>query len=69
MAGGDDGDYYNGYTPSIAAASVFAALFGILTLLHGYQLFRTKTWYFLAFFAGGICTSRSTSICREDAHG
>ncbi|KAK4495083.1 hypothetical protein PRZ48_013410 [Zasmidium cellare] len=53
MSDSNDNDVYK-YTPSIAGAALTAAVFGILTLLHGYQVFRTRTWYFLAFWAGGI---------------
>ncbi|PYI07313.1 RTA1 like protein [Aspergillus sclerotiicarbonarius CBS 121057] len=44
---------YN-YEPSYPAAIVFAVFFGITTLAHGIQLFWTKTWFFVAFFIGGL---------------
>lgn len=47
-------DYYH-YSPSLAAAATFAALFGTTTLFHLYQVLRTKTWYFTAFIIGGLC--------------
>ncbi|KAI5364497.1 Putative RTA-like protein [Septoria linicola] len=43
------------YNPSIPLAGLATAIFNILTGIHGYQLFRTKTWYFIAFWAGGVC--------------
>lgn len=43
------------YIPSIPAAVVFIVLFGILTLLHCWQMFRGRTWFFIAFIFGGIC--------------
>lgn len=43
------------YIPSIPAAVTFIVLFGILTLLHCWQMFRGRTWFFTAFIFGGIC--------------
>ena len=43
------------YDPSVAAALIFAVLFGIATFIHVYQLIRTRTWFMLAFLIGGIC--------------
>ncbi|KAK7408327.1 hypothetical protein QQX98_009529 [Neonectria punicea] len=40
------------YEPSLAAAILFAVLFGISGLAHAYQLAKGRTWYFLAFFIG-----------------
>lgn len=47
--------YY--YTPSAAAAGIFVVLFGISTVLHFLQLVRTRTWFMIPFFIGGICQS------------
>ena len=47
--------YY--YTPSAAAAGIFVVLFGISTILHFYQLMRTRSWFMIPFFIGGICQS------------
>ncbi|KAJ5629134.1 RTA1-domain-containing protein [Penicillium herquei] len=44
--------YY--YTPSAAAAAIFIVLFGLSTLLHFYQLVRTRTWFMVPFVIGGI---------------
>ncbi|KAJ6036454.1 hypothetical protein N7540_000733 [Penicillium herquei] len=44
--------YY--YTPSAAAAAIFIVLFGLSTLLHFYQLIRTRTWFMIPFLIGGI---------------
>jgi hypothetical protein len=49
------------YTPSVPAAVVFTALFGISSLLHLYQLFRKRTWYFIPFVIGGFCKSRQAN--------
>jgi hypothetical protein len=43
------------YDPSVAAAIIFAVLFGIAMVTHAYQLIRTRTWFMLAFLIGGIC--------------
>lgn len=42
------------YDPSIAAAVIFIIAFTLTTLLHGYQMIRTRTWFFIPFFIGGI---------------
>ncbi|CAI7592830.1 unnamed protein product [Penicillium glandicola] len=42
------------YIPSIPAAAVFIALFGITTILHCWQMFRGRSWFFIAFICGGI---------------
>ncbi|KAL4792752.1 RTA1 like protein-domain-containing protein [Aspergillus venezuelensis] len=43
--------YY--YDPSMAAAVIFIVLYGIVTGLHTYQLFRTRTWFFIPMVLGG----------------
>ncbi|KAE8343242.1 hypothetical protein BDV24DRAFT_172994 [Aspergillus arachidicola] len=43
--------YY--YTPSGAAGGIFVALFALSTLLHLYQLLRTRTWFMIPFAIGG----------------
>ncbi|KAJ5613370.1 hypothetical protein N7510_006564 [Penicillium lagena] len=44
--------YY--YTPSGPAAGIFVALFGLVTIVHFYQLIRTRTWFMVPFCIGGI---------------
>ncbi|RGP66872.1 rta1 domain-containing [Fusarium longipes] len=54
MAGTDAPEayvFYN-YNPSMAAAVIFIIVFGISSLLHTYQLARTRTWYFIPFLIG-----------------
>lgn len=46
---------YYPYSPSLAAAAIFAALFALTTLFHLYQMVRTRTWFFTAFIIGGLC--------------
>lgn len=55
---GQEYQYYH-YVPSIAAAIVFAILFGASTAMHTYQMFKTKTWFLVPFLIGGICKSNS----------
>ncbi|KAL0261909.1 hypothetical protein SLS55_003342 [Diplodia seriata] len=45
--------FYEHYKPSLAAGVIFAALFGVSTLLHTWQLLRKRTWYFIPFVIGG----------------
>lgn len=46
--------YYH-YDPSVAAAILFTVLFFLTTLLHTYQMIRTRTWFLVPFVLGGIC--------------
>lgn len=48
--------YY--YTPSTVAAVIFIVLFGLSSLLHFYQLVRTRTWFMIPFLIGAICKYR-----------
>ncbi|KAE8332915.1 RTA1 like protein-domain-containing protein [Aspergillus sergii] len=41
------------YDPSLAAAVIFIICFLATTILHTYQLFRTRTWFFIPFLLGG----------------
>ncbi|KIX99097.1 uncharacterized protein Z520_05558 [Fonsecaea multimorphosa CBS 102226] len=41
------------YDPSLAAAVIFIALFALASLLHTYQLLRTRTWFLIPFCVGG----------------
>ncbi|KAI9159062.1 Protein RTM1 [Paramyrothecium foliicola] len=43
------------YEPSVEANVVFIVLFAVSTLLHAFQMWRTKTWYLWALVAGGVC--------------
>ncbi len=47
-------DYYR-YNPSKGAAALFVLIFGASSALHGYQLVKHRTWYFIPFLIGGIC--------------
>jgi len=43
------------YVPSKGAAVLFVIWFMAATLLHMYQMWRTKAWFFTPFVIGGIC--------------
>ncbi|PYH97598.1 RTA1-domain-containing protein [Aspergillus ellipticus CBS 707.79] len=42
------------FTPSLAAAVMFVALFGLSTILHFQQMISTRTWFMITFIIGGI---------------
>ena len=42
------------YNPSIAAAIIFTVAFTLTTMLHTYQMIRTRTWFYIPFLAGGV---------------
>jgi hypothetical protein len=44
--------YYQ-YDPSLAAAVIFALLFGISTCLHAFQSIRRRAWFMTPFIIGG----------------
>jgi hypothetical protein len=56
--------YY--YTPSAAAGGIFAGLFGVCTILHIYQLLRTRTWFMIPFAIGGARTLLLPSTQKAD---
>ncbi|KAF5001600.1 hypothetical protein FGRMN_906 [Fusarium graminum] len=43
------------YLPSLPGAITFTILFVFITILHGLRMFRTKLWFCIPFFIGGIC--------------
>lgn len=43
------------YVPSLPGAITFAILFLIITILHGWRMYRTKLWFCIPFFIGGVC--------------
>lgn len=45
---------YN-YDPSAVAAIIFVVLFGLTTLVHIFQMIRSRSWFFIPFIIGGIC--------------
>ncbi|KKF96581.1 Protein RTA1 [Ceratocystis platani] len=53
MAGGDKNDLYK-YDPSLAAAVVFTIGFLLSSLVHAFQIIKTKSWFFIPFLMGSI---------------
>lgn len=53
------------YDPSVPAAVIFVVIFAATTFLHTYQLFRTRTWYFIPFLIGGYCKSPSMAMFKN----
>ena len=45
--------YYQ-YEPSLPAAALFSALFGLATLLHIFQMIRARTWFMIPFVIGAL---------------
>lgn len=43
------------YTPSIAAASIFAAIFLAITIFHCIRLWRYRAFFFIPFIIGLLC--------------
>ncbi|KAM0558038.1 hypothetical protein ACHAPJ_005205 [Fusarium lateritium] len=49
-------NYYR-YEPSLPAAIIFIVIFGISSVLHLFQIMKTKTWFFLPFLVGSLFES------------
>ncbi|KAL2669987.1 hypothetical protein Neosp_014866 [[Neocosmospora] mangrovei] len=45
-------NYYK-YEPSMAAAVIFIITFSASSLLHAFQILKTRTWFFIPFLVGG----------------
>jgi hypothetical protein len=45
------------YTPSIAAASIFAAVFLVITIFHCIRLWRCRAYFFIPFIIGVLCAN------------
>lgn len=52
-------NYYK-YEPSMAAAVIFIITFSASSLLHAFQIIKTKTWFFIPFLVGSLCESPIT---------
>jgi hypothetical protein len=53
------------YYPSMGAAVVFVICFAIVTLMHTYHLFRTRTWFFIPLVIGGYCKYQLRPIPKQ----
>lgn len=51
------------YNPSMAAAVIFTILFLLISGLHLYQMFRTRTWILIPFVIGGFCKLSLQELC------
>jgi hypothetical protein len=49
------------YTPSIAAAILFATIFFVIIILHGIRLWRCRTYFFIPFMIGLLCKKKLSS--------
>jgi hypothetical protein len=47
-------DFY-GYDVSLAAAIATVIVFAILSALHLFRLFKTRTWFCIPFTIGALC--------------
>lgn len=47
------------YTPTLAGAIVALIVFAILTGVHFWRMIRARSFYFVPFLVGGICTYRA----------
>ncbi|KAJ9487245.1 hypothetical protein VN97_g6083 [Penicillium thymicola] len=56
-----------GYNPSLPAAIIFIILFSASTAHHGYQLTKSRCWYFIPFVIGGVFQVIGY-ICRAASH-
>ena len=56
------------YVPSIAAAVIFMLLFLVMTGLLSWKLFRTRTWFCIAFTLGGLCMWHPRSNFSHEEH-
>jgi len=43
------------YDPSLIGAIIFIVVFFATTMLHSYQLFRTRSWFMIPLIVGGFC--------------
>ncbi|KAF5013711.1 hypothetical protein FDECE_310 [Fusarium decemcellulare] len=46
-------NYYR-YEPSLAAAIIFTIIFALSSMLHLYQIVKTRTWFFFPFLIGSL---------------
>jgi len=51
-----EGFKYYHYNPSQVAAAIAFILFLLATVYHSWKMIKTRTWFWLPFVIGGICT-------------
>jgi hypothetical protein len=55
------------YDPSVAGGVIGASVFAILTLFHGWRLFRNRTWFCIPFVIGGlVCHMYTTYLMNKN---
>lgn len=54
--------FYN-YKPSLPAAAAFVIIFTATALVHMWQVFRHRTWYFIPFLIGCLCKYPCLQTC------
>ncbi len=58
MAGDNDGEGFvfilYRYNPSLVAAVIFTALFGLTTAFHTFQTMKKRSWFMICFIVGGL---------------
>ncbi|KAM0551719.1 hypothetical protein ACHAPJ_008286 [Fusarium lateritium] len=42
------------YLPSLAGSITFTLLFTLITIIHGWKMFKSKLWFCIPFFIGGV---------------
>lgn len=66
MSSTESGEFvFYAYRPSLPAAVIFTVLFFASAGWHSYQLFRHRTWYFIPFVLGCLCTSSPQPLPRK----
>lgn len=50
------GYYLWKYVPSAAAAGIFCAIFGVVTIAFVWRIWKTRTWFCIPFAVGGYST-------------
>ena len=49
----------------MGAAVLFIVLFAVVTLMHTFHLFRTRTWFFIPLMIGGYCKYHLIPISKQ----
>lgn len=53
------------YDPTVAGAVVFVFLFLATTILHFWQLVRSRCWFLIPLAVGGVCKSKLVPLSYE----
>jgi hypothetical protein len=55
------------FEPSLAGNVIFVALFGLSSLLHVLQMYKTRTWYLTALIIGALGELRQETQARQES--